>query len=61
MNNKTKDDIDHELMQWAESIQKAAETSIPKSKINYHIHPQESDSKNLRKFVHRAQKLRLFE
>ena len=38
MNNKTKADIDHELMQWANSIQKATETSIPKNKINYHIH-----------------------
>ena len=43
MNNKTKADIDHELMQWADSIQKATETSIPKNKTNYHIHPQESD------------------
>ena len=43
MNNKTKADIDHELMQWADSIQKATETSIPKNKNNYHIHPQESD------------------
>ena len=36
MNNKTKADIDHELMQWTDSIQKATETSIPKNKTNYH-------------------------